>query len=105
MRNRVLLSFRLQSSFVNHGYDDRLSAANPRTFLGFHRVYFNLHGVRRLHDVLSPGYLLQCAMSHKEELVRLERRLVFHNTVFWNANAVQYRAERAQPAHHNGAFP
>jgi len=47
----------------------------------------------RFEDTLGVGYLVDCAVSDEEELVRLERRLVLHDTVFGNANAVQPGAQ------------
>src|SRR5579864_5045878 len=81
-----------------------LSSDTPRALLVFRCMYCNLHGVRRLHNVFSLRHFVRCAMSQKEELVRLERRLVFHDAVFRDANTVQPRAERAQSAHHHRAF-
>ena len=42
-----------------------------------------------LEDALGLGHLVRCAVSDDEELVRLERRLVLHDAVFGNPNAVQ----------------
>jgi len=74
-----------------------LSAATPGVLLTFRRVYCNLHWVRPLHDVLSFGHLVPCAMSQKPELVGLERQLVFHDAVLEDANAVQPRARSIRP--------
>src|ERR1035441_7678228 len=57
-----------------------------------------------MQDVPGPGHLVPCAMSQQEKLVGLERRLILHDAVLGNAYAIQPRAERAQSAHHNGAF-
>src|SRR6185295_12492987 len=48
-----------------------------------------------LENALGLGHLVGCAVSDDEELVRLERRLVLHDAVFRNPNAVQRRAQRA----------
>ena len=72
-----------------------LSAANTGELLAFRRVYCNLDGVRRLHDVPGFFHFVRRAMSHKKELVRFERQLVFHDAVFGDANTVQPRTQRA----------
>src|SRR6185437_1091997 len=67
-------------------------------------MYCNLHWVRRLHDVLSLRHLLRSAMGQKKELVRLERRLIFHDAVLGDPNAVQACSERTQSTHHHRAL-
>ena len=49
----------------------------------------------RLENALGLGHLAGCAVCDDEELVRLERRLVLHDAVFRNPNAVQPGAQRA----------
>src|ERR1039458_8430993 len=65
----------------------KLSAAAGK-LPALRRVHCNLHCVRHLHDALGLGHLVCGAMGQKEKLVGLERRLVFHDAVFGDANAV-----------------
>jgi hypothetical protein len=51
----------------------RLSDAAPDGLPAFRRVHSNFQRVRRLHDIPGFGYFIRCAMSQKDELVRLER--------------------------------
>ena len=47
----------------------------------------------RLEDALGLSHLVAGAVSDHEELVRLERRLILHDTVFGNAYAVRPGAQ------------
>ena len=59
----------------------------------------------RLEDLPGPHHLVGGAMSdHQQKLVRLERRLVLHDAVLGNANAVQRGAQGTEPPNHHGAF-
>lgn len=49
----------------------------------------------RLKNALGLGHLVGCAVSDNQELIRLERRLILHYTVFGNSNAVQPGAPNA----------
>ena len=61
-------------------------------------------GAGRLQHALGLRHLVPCAIRHHEELVRLEGRLVLHNTVCGDAQAIQPGAEGAQPAPHHCTF-
>ena len=52
----------------------------------------------RLEDTRGRGDLVGRAVRHHEELVRLEGRLVLHNTILGDANTIQRGAQRTQPA-------
>src|SRR5664279_486638 len=58
----------------------------------------------RLQDALGLDHLVRCTVSDNEELGGFERRLVLHDTVLGNANAVKRGGQRTQPADHHGTF-
>ena len=70
----------------------------------FDGVQCNSRRASRLHNALRLGHLIRRAMGQDEELVRLDRRLVFHDAILRDASATQSRADRAQSAYYHGAL-
>ena len=81
-----------------------LSRTGRSGLRAFNDVQPYFYRASRLHNVFRLGHLICRSVSQDEELIRLDRRLVFHDAVLRDANAVQPRADRAQSAYHYGAL-
>ena len=55
-------------------------------------------------DCLSAGSLIHRAVGDKQEFVSLERSLISIYAVFWDSQAKQPGAERAQSSHYHRPF-
>src|ERR1039457_9853 len=55
-------------------------------------------------DALGFRHLVCCTMSDNEKLGRFDRRLVLHDTVLRNANAVKRYGQGTQSANYHSAF-
>jgi len=77
------------------GHDHGLRASRLLCGQSVDRVYCVLGRMSGFDDVFCLGDFRSCSVGDQQELIRLERCLVLHNTVLRNSYAEQARSQCA----------